>query len=502
MNKAILRISLACLAMFVLLLVNINYVQAFQGAKLAGEPGNIRVFNQQFTFQRGSIVATGDQGKQLTVARSVLVKGTNMYRREYPNPQVYAPITGYDTIYSQTGIEAAENKELNGTDPRLAINNLTALLTGKQKQGATVALTISPAAQQAAYNALVSDPAAHGHPAAAVAMDPTTGAILAMASYPSFDPNPLTTFDGTALNKAYNRLNKDPAQPLLNRAVTPDFPPGSSFKIVTSSAAFSNRLLANTQTTLPAPQPLRLPNGNLMNNDGSVPCANGNPPVIEAFYLSCNTAFGKLGIRLTAPVLRDYATKFGMNQTFDIPFPVEPGLFPKGPGWTDPSLTAFSAIGQFNDEVSPLQEAMFASAIANGGTLMKPYLVRQVLGPGLAPIQSASPTVLSQPVSQQVATNVKAMMYQVTHNQAGTAYATAGPPVTSIPIYGKTGTAENGLSPAQSPDDAVFSCFVPAGAGVPPIAVGVIVKGGGFGADAAAPIAVKIIQAYLAANHG
>jgi penicillin-binding protein A len=489
--------------MFVLLLVNINYVQAFEGTKLAAEPGNIRVFNQQFSFQRGSIVATGDAGKQLTVAKSVLVKGTNLYRRVYPLPQVYAPVTGYDTIYSQTGIEAAENKELNGTDPRLAINNLTALLTGKQKQGATVALTISPAAQQAAYNALVSDPAAQGHPAAAVAMDPSTGAILAMASYPSFDPNPLTTFDGAALNKAYNRLNKDPAQPLLNRAVTPDFPPGSSFKIVTGSAAFSNGLLANTNTTVPAPQPLRLPNGNPMNNDGNVPCANGHPPVVEAFYLSCNTAFGKLGIRLTAPVLRDYANRFGMNRTFGIPFQVQPGLFPKGRGWTDPSLTAFSAIGQFNDEVSPLQEAMFASAIANNGTLMKPYLVRQVLGPGLAPIESAAPTALSQPVSSKVAGDVKTMMYQVTHNPAGTAYATAGPPATNITIYGKTGTAENGLTPAQSPDDAVFSCFVPAGPGVPnPIAVGVIVKGGGFGADAAAPIAVKIIQAYLAANHG
>jgi penicillin-binding protein A len=494
MNRAILRISLACLAMFVLLLLNINYVQAFEANKLAGEPGNIRVFDEQFTYQRGSIVADGD-GTNLVIAESKLIKGTNTYHRVYPYGPVYAPVTGFDTIYSQTGIEATENNFLSGTDPRLTIHNLTALLTGKQKQGATVALTISPRAQQAAYNALVND---GGHQAAVVALNPSTGAILAMASYPSYNPNELTTFNGTQLNNTYNQLVRDPSQPLLNRAVTPNYPPGSSFKIVTSSAAFSQGLLASTSTTVPAPQPLTLPNGNLLNNDGDLPCADGNPPVIEAFYLSCNTAFAKLGIRLTAPVLRDYANKFGMNQTFGIPFQVEPGLFPEDPGWTDPSLTAFSAIGQFDDEVSPLQEAMFASAIENGGTLMKPYLVQQVLGPGLSVIQSASPTAFSHPVTPQVASNVMQMMYQVTHNPAGTAYQTAGPPTTSIPIYGKTGTAESGLTPAESPDDAVFSCFVPAGPGVPsPIAVGVIVKGGGFGADAAAPIAVKVIEAYL-----
>jgi penicillin-binding protein A len=493
MNRAILRISLACLAMFVLLLLNINYVQAFETNKLAAEPGNIRVFDQQFTYQRGSIVANGD-GTNLVIAKSVLIKGTNTYRRVYPYGPVYAPVTGFDTIYSQTGIEATEDKLLAGTDPRLAIHNLTSLLTGKQQQGATVATTISPRAQEAAYNALVND---GGHQAAVVALNPSTGAILAMASYPSFNPNELTTFNGTQLNDTYSKLVQDPSQPLLNRAVTPNYPPGSSFKIVTSSAAFASGVLSNEFTTVPAPQPLTLPNGNLLNNDGDITCGNGHPPVIEAFYLSCNTAFAGIGIRVTAPVLRSYANQFGMNQTIDIPFQVEPGLFPKVPD-NDASLTAMSAIGQFDDAVSPLQEAMFAAAIENGGTLMKPYLVQQVLGPGLSLIQSTSPTAFSHPVTPVVAGYVKQMMYEVTHNPAGTAYATAGPPATSIPIYGKTGTAESGLTPQESPDDAVFSCFVPAGPGVSsPIAVGVIVKGGGFGADAAAPIAVKVIQAYL-----
>ncbi|HXW44094.1 MAG TPA: penicillin-binding transpeptidase domain-containing protein [Streptosporangiaceae bacterium] len=495
MNRAILRISLACLAMFVLLLLNINYVQAFESNSLASQPGNIRVFDQQFKYQRGSIVADGDN-TNLKIAESVQRGGA--YHRYYPYGPEYAAITGYDSIYGQSGIEQAENKELAGTDPRLAVRNLTSLLTGKSKQGATVALTISPTAQNAAYQALLND---GGHPAAVVALNPETGAILAMASIPTYNPNELTTFNGAQLDKVDNELLRDPSQPLLNRAINATFPPGSSFKIVTSSAAFSQGLVANPNTNIPAPTVLTLPNGNLLHNDGDIACFNGDPTITEAFYLSCNTAFAKLGIKLTAPVLRNQSSLFGMNRSLNIPLSVSPSVLPTGNDWTDPSLTAFSAIGQYNDEVSPLQEAMFSAAIENGGKLMTPYMVQEVIDPAdLSVIQSQSPSVLSQAVSPQVAGDVKSMMLQVTQNPGGTAYQTAGPPATSIVIYGKTGTAENGLTPTQSPDDAVFSCFVPAGeSGAPdPIAVGVIVQGGGFGADAAAPIAVQIIKAYEA----
>jgi peptidoglycan glycosyltransferase len=495
MNRALLRISLACLAMFVLLLLNVNYVQGFETAKLAGETGNIRVFNEQFTFPRGTILATGD-GTDVKIAESLPVKGTNTYARFYPAGKVYAPVTGYDTIYGKTGIEEAENSFLAGSAPQLAVHNLTALLTGKQKQGATVELTISPAAQQAAYAALAAD---GGHAAALVALNPSTGAILALASYPTFNPNVLTTLNGLKFDRIDKALVQSPAQPLLNRAINDTFPPGSTFKIVTSSAAFSQHLLTSTASTVNAPQPLKLPNGNLLNNDGDSTCSDGHPPVITAFLLSCNTAFANLGIKVTGPKLRDQASLFGMNRQLSIPLAVTPSVIPEN---SDPSLTALSAIGQLSDRVSPLQEAMFAAAIENGGQLMYPYLVQEVLGPGLSVIEQHAPTVLDTAVSPQVASNVKAMMFQVTQNPAGTAYQTAGPPATNIPIYGKTGTAESGLTPAESPDDAVFSCFVPAGAAglSSPIAIGVIVQGGGFGADAAAPIAVDVIKAYLAAH--
>ena len=491
MNKAIMRISLACLAMFVLLLININYVQAFEVNSLADKPLNSRVFDEQFTFQRGEILAVGSNGNSVVIAKSVAVKGTNTYRRDYPSGPEYAPVTGFDGIYGQSGIEAAENKELNGSDPRLAIRNFTSLLTGKQKQGANVQLTINAAAQTAAYNALVND---GGHPAAVVALNPSTGAVLAMASYPSYNPNELTTLDGTQFDKNDNALLRAAGNPMLNRAIQATFPPGSSFKIVTSSAALSNHVVASVGTKVQAPQPLKLPNGNFLNNDGDEQCGDGDPAMIEAFYLSCNTAFAKIGIKVTAPVLRQQASLFGLNQPLNIPLAVVPSVLPPVPD-NDPSLTAFSAIGQYNDQVTPLQEAMFSAAIANHGKLMTPYMVQQVIGPGLSVIQQATPATLSQPVTPQVASEVQSMMLQVTQNPNGTAYRTAGPPATSIVIYGKTGTAENGIN-NSSTDDAVFSCFVPASSGQQPIAVGVIVKGGGFGADAAAPIAVQIIKAF------
>jgi penicillin-binding protein A len=496
MNRALLRISLACLAMFALLLLNMNYVQAFETTKLAAEPGNVRVFNEQFTYQRGSIVAAGDSS-DVTIAESRLVKGTDTYQRYYPQGPVYAPVTGYDTIYSTSGMEQAENSLLSGTDPRLAVHNLSALLTGKQKQGATVELTISPAAQQAAYAALSND---GGHPAALVAISPSTGAILALASYPTFDPNQLTTRNGTELNKVDEQLLTNPSQPLLNRAISETYPPGSSFKIVTSSAAFSTGTVANIESPVYAPSPLRLPNGNYLVNDGGEICGDGNPPIIQAFYMSCNTAFGNLGSKMGAPTLRQYASQFGMNRSLFIPLHVVPSVLPEVSGWTDPSLAAFSAIGQFNDAVTPLQEAMFSAAVANHGTLMYPYLVQQVVGPGLAVIQSAKTSVLGQAVSSAVAGNLQNMMYEVTHNPGGTAFATAGPLATGITIDGKTGTAQNGIDNGNL-NDAVFTCFVPGTAGQPsPIAVGVIVQGGGFGADAAAPIAVQVIKAYLGAH--
>ena len=488
MNKALLRLSIACLAMFVLLLINVNYLQAFESSSLATKPGNIRVFNQQFQYQRGSILAAGDNG-DTKIAESRLTKGhAGIYQRFYPDGPAYAPVTGYDSIYGATGIEAAENNDLSGTAPSLEVHNLVSLITGKPKLGATVALTISPRAQTAAYQALSQS----GHSGAVVAIDPQTGAILARASFPTYDPNGYATLSGTKLNKvdAANRAN--PSEPLLNRAVEQSYPPGSTFKIITSAAALSTGKVASQNATLPAPNSLPLGNGNTLINDGGETCGDGNPPMIQAFWLSCNTAFGKLGQQLGGATLVKYANLFGANSsTLKVPLPVAASVIPTE---TDPAFEAFAAIGQHDDQVTPLQEAMIAATIANHGTLMTPYLVKQVIAPDGSTVQNASPTQLSQAVTPAVASEIQAMMVQVTQNPAGTAYATANSSVAGVEIAGKTGTAQNGINNSGL-DDAVFTSFAPASN--PQIAVGVIVKGGGFGADAAAPIAVAVIKAYL-----
>jgi len=500
MNHALRRLSIACLVMFLALMIGVNYLQVFRASSLAAEPGNIRVFDQQFKVWRGEIIAAGG-GQQQVIAESRKQKNGD-FQRYYPDPLTYAPVTGYDSIYANTspygltGIEQAENKLLAGTAPSLAVYNLKGLFTGKPKQGASVYLTISPRAQQAAYQAL----AQMGKPAAAVAIDPQTGAILALASYPTFNPNLLATLNGVQFNKNDARLVRDPAQPLLNRALNDTFPPGSSFKIVTSSTAFGTGKVHNQNSTIPAPQFYHLPgSSSVLTNDGDAPCGNGNPPIIFAFTVSCNTAFGKLGDTVGGSALHSYAGLYGFNAGWNmsIPLPVSPSVYgnSKGQPLTDPAQIALSAIGQFDDAVTPMQEAMIAAAIANHGKLMQPYLVQDVKAPDQSVVTSTTPTEIRQVVSSQVAAYITQMMISVTHNQDGTAFFTAGPQATGgLDIAGKTGTAQNGPNNSHL-DDAVFTCFAPASN--PQIAVGVIVKGGGFGADAAAPIAVKIIQAYL-----
>jgi peptidoglycan glycosyltransferase len=208
--------------------------------------------------------------------------------------------------------------------------------------------------------------------------------------------------------------------------------------------------------------------------------------------LSCNTAFGKLGDRLGGGPLHTYANNYNFNDpNLTIPLPVSPSNYP---ALTDRAQIALSAIGQFSDTVTPIEEAMMAATVANHGVMMQPYMVQEVRAPDQEVVQTAKPTEIRQVVNSQVASYLTRMMESVTHNPSGTAYFTAGPPATHINIAGKTGTAQNGVNNSNL-NDAVFTCFAPADS--PQIAVGVIVKGGGFGAAAAAPIAVKIIQAFL-----
>jgi penicillin-binding protein A len=488
-NRALRRISIAVLVMFLLLLVNINYLQGFEPASLASKPNNARAFEAQFQYQRGSIVTSDN----VTIAESKPSNDIYKYQRVYPYGPEYAPVTGYDTLYSQSGIEYYENSVLNGSDSSLTVRNFIDLLTGKQRKGASVTVTINSAAQNAAWNALQST--TNGKPGAVVALDPQTGAILAMASYPSYDPNQLATHDGNKLNAVDKALLLDPGNPLLNRAINFTWPPGSTFKIVTSSTYLTQNPGSTPQTSVYSPTVLKLPQTThvLTNNDGEI-CGDGTgqTPLITAFAQSCDTTFGNIGMKLGGPTLNDFAGLFGMNSdTLKIPMPVTRSdyVIP-----LSPPLTAFSAIGQYDDTVTPLQEAMFAAAIANGGKLMTPYLVKQVTASDLSTIQTTTPTQLGQAVSPAVAAYVGQMMLAAVQDPEGTANAFNTGAV-GFTMAGKTGTAQNGVNNTGL-NDAVFSCYAPYGN--PQIAVGVIIQGGGYGATAAAPIAVQVIKAYLA----
>jgi len=488
-NRALRRLSIAVLVMFVLLLININYVQGFEPASLAAKPNNARAFEAQFQYQRGSILTSDG----VTVAESTPSNDIYKYLRKYPYGPEYAPVTGYATLYSQSGIEYYENSVLNGSDSSLTVRNFIDLLTGKPRRGANVTLTINSKAQNAAWSALQAGTG--GKAGAVVALDPQNGAILAMASYPSYDPNVLATHNGSQLNAADEALLKQAGNPLLNRAIDYTWPPGSTFKIVTSSAYLTKNPSSNTQTSVYSPTTLTLPQTShvLTNNDGEV-CGSGGgqASLITAFAQSCDTTFGSLGMTLGGSTLNNFAELFGMNSSsLKIPMPVTPSNYVIPPS---KALTAFSAIGQYSDTVTPLQEAMFAATIANGGKLMTPYLVKQVTASDLSTVDATSPVQLSQPVSPSVASDVGQMMLAVVQDPDGTAYAynTAAEGFT---MAGKTGTAQNGANNTGL-DDAVFTSYAPYDN--PQIAVGVIISGGGYGATAAAPIAVQVIKAYLA----
>ena len=505
MNRPIKRVALAALVMFVILLVDVNYLQAVQAPSLANKPENSRAAAAQNKVQRGNIV-TADG---VTIATSKATGGSQYpWQRVYPAGPTYAPVTGYKSVYSSaaeapyyaTGVERAENDLLTGSGSQLAFRNFIDTLTNKPQKGATVQVTINSKAQEVAYQQLqatLQGKTVNGKQqvGGVVALNPATGAILAMASYPSYDPNQLAVIDTNKFSTVDSQLIQQNPSPLLNNATQTTLPPGSTFKIVTSSAWYTQDSTRNPTAVISSPQPLKLPNGNLLNNDSNEQCGNGSgkTAVLYAFAQSCNTPFANLGIQLGGPTIKSMATAYGLNNPAAVNIPgvtVAPSNFTAE---QDKSFTAFDAIGQHDTTVTPLQEAMFAATVANNGVLMKPYLVQQVQASDLSVVDQTQPTQLGQPVSSTVAGYEKQMMLAVVQQQEGTGFAFSANNENGLLIAGKTGTAQNGVS-AQP--DAVFTAFAPADN--PKIAVGVMIEGGGYGAAAAAPIAVAVIKAYLA----
>jgi len=480
-NAPLRRLAVACLALFALLLVNANYVSVVQASRLKKDPHNGRVLLAAYERQRGPILAGGQE-----LARSTATDDRLKYLRRYPGGGLYAPATGFfSLIYGANGIEQSENPILSGDDDRLFVARVSDWFTGRTPQGGAVVLTLNPAAQAAAGRGLA------GKRGAVVALDPATGAILALASSPSYDPNLLSSHDTAAIRAAYARLRKDPAEPLKDRAISETYPPGSLFKVVTAAAALTSGRYT-PQTRVPSPTRLKLPlTSRFLNNFGGESCGDGQTTTLaEALRISCNTAFANIGLSVGAAALREQAEAFGIDAGLNVPLAVAPSRFPAE---LDAPQTALSAIGQFDVRLTPMQAAMIAAGVANSGVVMRPYLVQEVQSPDLQTLDTARPEQLRRAMSPQVADALTSMMQLVVESGTGRAARIPG-----VSVAGKTGTAQHAVG---APPHAWFIAFAPAEA--PKIAVAVLVEdGGGLGSDAtggrvAAPIARDVMAAVL-----
>ncbi|WP_316669808.1 penicillin-binding protein 2 [uncultured Propionibacterium sp.] len=423
MNKALRRVSVFAALMVFALLANVTFNYGWRSAGLLSDPANRRVTDAQFDAPRGSILVG-----TTAVAETVPVEGGRFsVQRTYSNGALYAPVTGYYSyIYGRTGLEKNYNDQLSGSDDSQLFRRILSELSGQQAQGATIQTTIDADAQQAASDAL------GGRTGAVLAMDYTTGAILAWASTPGYDPNQLSSVDLASTQTAWDQLNADESQPLKDRATQEIYPPGSTFKLVVASAALENGMSADTTVESPTTLPLDNSTTTLPN---STNCGGTTSTIDHALQVSCNTAFANLGMSLGQDKVREQAEKFGFNSSFGGDTDSATSVFPSD---LDNAQLAMSSIGQYNVSATPLQMASTAAALANGGSLMQPYVVSQVRDANLNVISETSPTTIRQAVSAGTATSMQQMMIHVV--QSGTATATQ---ISGQTIGGKTGTAEN-----------------------------------------------------------
>lgn len=492
MNRPIRVLSVFCLLLFLALMANITYVQYFRASSLNSHAGNQRVEQADFSRKRGAILA----GK-LTIADSVKSNDRYLYQRRYPKGYEYSPITGFFSFkYGEDrGIEASQNDLLSGNDDRLFVNRVMDLIGNDQPEGGNVETTINPKVQDAAWKGLTAlGPGVQG---AAVAVDPSTGKILAMVSTPSYDPTGLASHDVAKTTAAWKKLNADSSDsPLFNRAIQNTLPPGSTFKLVTTAAALEAGV--KPTDTFDGTSTFHIPgHAKPIVNENDISCGGAGLAKVTlkmALDFSCNPAFADLAThRLTGAELRSQAMKFGFGQPLltDIPLAAS-SQFPDK-DLSDPAFLALRSIGQYDVAATPLQMAMISATIANGGNLMKPYLVNRLTSPKLDVLEQTQPQVLDRAISPQTASTLTQMMVDVVNRGTGTPAQIPG-----IEVAGKTGTAQ---SSPDRPPYAWFTSFAPAQN--PKIAVACLVQKSGTartdiaGGSLCGPIAKAMMEAEI-----
>ncbi len=488
MNKPIRTIAIFCLLLFLALMLNATYLQYYRANALDEHPLNRRVLAAAFSSERGAILVG-----RTPVADSEPVDDRYEFQRTYPLPYKYAPITGWFSYYSQTGVEKSQNSVLSGDDSRLFVTRLVDLLSNSASKGGSVQLTIDPDAQDAAFDGLAA--LGEGVKGAVVAIEPTSGRILAMVSLPTYDPNELAGHDFDEVADNYKQLNRQEDQPLLNRAIQTRLAPGSTFKLVTAAAAIEE-LGYDADAQVPGGSSYQLPetsdDSGLIDNEGR-DCGTDKIPFTQAMGNSCNTTFARLAVQVGADAMLDQAEAFGFNSSYlDDLAPQAQSNFPEGMGQAS---TGQTGIGQFEVQATPLQMAMVSAGIANAGTVMRPYLVDTVLTPELEPLPRTDPEELSQAISAQTADVLTDLMVYTV--DSGTASYAA---IDGVEVAGKTGTAQSGQD--DVPPYAWFTSFAPADD--PEVAVAVMIQSApGTGAGEIAggslggPIAKAVMEAVI-----
>jgi penicillin-binding protein A len=490
MNKPLRRIAIFCGLLVLTLLLRDNWLQYVKADTLRQDTLNRRVTIARYSTPRGDIIVDGNPITGSTATNS---SGLNdlKYKRTYKDGPMWSPVTGFASqAFGANLMESVEDGILTGNDDRLFFRNTLDMITGKQKQGGNVVTTLSAAAQKAAYNGLK----AQGGKGAVVALEPSTGKILALASYPSYDPSSFagaSDTDAAAWKKLQKKYN--PNDPMLNRALRETYPPGSTFKVVTAAAALENGLYKSADDNTNSPLPYVMPGTTTeLKNEGNIPCKNAT--MRNALKFSCNTVFGKIGADLGNDKMLAEAKKFGFDAEQFTPVRSSASVFSDN---MNQSQTALSSIGQYNTAATPLQMAMVASAVANDGKLMKPYMIDKLQSSNLDTVSQTDPQEMSQPLTSSNAQILQSMMETVVKDGTG-----KNAQINGITVGGKTGTAQHGVENSANPY-AWFISYAKLPDGSKPVAVAVVIEddqanrddisGGGL----AAPIAKSVMEAVI-----
>ncbi|MFI7503609.1 peptidoglycan D,D-transpeptidase FtsI family protein [Streptomyces sp. NPDC049687] len=483
MTRHIRHAAAFCALLLLALLANALRVQVVQSARYDDNAANRRGSIARYGQPRGDILVDGrpvtgsrDTGEQLR------------YERTYRDGPLYAPVTGFASQeYGTTFLEHAEDDVLSGVDPMLSPFPLWNDVTRGRPPGGMVVTTLDSRVQRAAYEAL------GGRKGAVAAVEPATGRVLALVSSPSYDPSLLSGNDAGA-EQAWARLNGDPEKPMLNRAVRQTYPPGSTFKVVTAAAALDAGVIKDLDEPTDSPAPYRLPGTTTsLTNEGDG-CANA--PLREAFEWSCNTVFAKLGVDVGLARMSRTAQAFGFNDTgVRIPFSVATSTFDTS---LDRAQLALSSIGQYNTRATPLQMAMVAAAVANGGVVRQPYVVERTTRRDGATVATAGSRAARQAMYPSTARRLRELMEDVVREGTGTNAAIPG-----ARVGAKTGTAQHGIGNAGTPYAWCVSWAQGEREFEPSVAVAVVVEDGSAnrgeitGGGMAAPIARAAMEAVL-----